>query len=118
MRVPWVRFVLGRILAAPLSLPTGKLFPESRQTRSRRCLLRQERSETTAPLRQALVAASTWKWSRSQATSDTLTSTFTLVRRLVHSNSGMAQFKASVELQAISNREVERIMKRYQNIPW
>jgi len=41
-----------------------------------------------------------------------------LVRRLVHSQSGMAQIATNPEYQAISNREMQKLVDLYGNVPW
>lgn len=45
-------------------------------------------------------------------------SPYPLVRRLVHSNSGMAQISTNAEYSKISERECEDLIKRFDRIPW
>ena len=41
-----------------------------------------------------------------------------LVKRLVHSNSGMTQIAINSEYSDISNREFENLIKRFGMVPW
>jgi hypothetical protein len=43
---------------------------------------------------------------------------YPLIRRLVHSGSGMARIAADPALQEVSRSESARVLARYGRIPW